>query len=254
MLDLIHPDWPAPANVRALATTRVGGVSASPYDSLNLGDHVGDDTAAVAANRGILLGACPGLNAIGWLEQVHGTAVIEANAGRVSCADAQFTREPGIACAVMTADCLPVLFCDRTGTQVAAAHAGWRGLCAGVLEATVARFDDPSSVLAWLGPAIGPANFEVGGEVREQFLAATPALAAQINSCFRVITGKPQHFLADIYALARLRLGAAGVETTFGGGLCTVSDSARFFSYRRDGRCGRMVSLIFQVEGERAHC
>lgn len=252
MIDFIRPDWPAPANVCALATTRVGGVSAAPFDNSNLGDHVGDDLAAVAMNRKLLLDSCSGLKAISWLEQVHGTEVVAANAQFIQRADAQFTRDESLACAVMTADCLPVLFCDSAGTQVAAAHAGWRGLCAGVLEATVAKFGDPSQVLAWFGPAIGPSNFEVGAEVREQFLVATPALAPQINACF--IPSAPstksqsaQHYLADIYALARLRLRAAGITAIYGGGLCTVADSTRFYSYRRDGRCGRMATLIYLV-------
>jgi YfiH family protein len=219
-------------------------VSASPFDSLNLGDHVGDDAAAVAANRKMLLDHCAGLHAIGWLEQVHGANVVVADTQRKQCADAQVTRERGLACAIMTADCLPVLFCDRSGTQVAAAHAGWRGLCAGVLEKTVAEFDDPAQVLAWFGPAIGPINFEVGPEVREQFLAATPALSAPIATCFQA-SAKPQHFLLDIYTLARLRLRAVGLTAIYGNGFCTVADRRRFYSYRRDGRCGRMASLIY---------
>jgi YfiH family protein len=247
-----------------LTTTRVGGVSTAPFDSLNLGDHVGDDPAVVATNRKILFDACAGLQAISWLEQVHGAEIVAADNQRKQCADAQFTKQEGIACAVMTADCLPVLFCDRSGTQVAAAHAGWRGLCAGVLEATIAKFGDPSEVLAWLGPAIGPANFEVGAEVREQFLAATPALAPQITAYFiasapfikntpgtknTLVTKNksPQHYLADIYALARLRLRAAGVTAIYGGGFCTFADHPRFYSYRRDGRCGRMASLIYLI-------
>ncbi len=246
MIELIRPDWPAPANVCALTTTRRGGVSAAPFDSLNLGDHVGDDAAAVAVNRKMLRDVCVGLDAISWLEQVHGTDIVAADAHLIPRADAQFTRETGMACAVMTADCLPVLFCDRAGTQIAAAHAGWRGLCAGVLEATVAKFDDPSQVLAWFGPAIGPGNFEVGAEVRENFLAATPTLAPQIKACFSGSL-KPQHYLADIYALARLRLQTAGVTAIYGGGLCTVADRSHFFSYRRNGRCGRMASLIYLI-------
>lgn len=244
MLDVIRPAWPAPANVRALTTTRHGGVSDAPFDSFNLGDHVGDDPIAVATNRKLLLDNCEGLSAISWLEQVHGTDVVSADARRVQRADALFTQDEAIACAIMTADCLPVLFCDRAGTKVAAAHAGWRGLCAGILEKTIAQFDDPAQVLAWFGPAIGPSNFEVGAEVREQFLSATPALAQAIDSCFRAAT-KPQHYLADIYALARLRLNAVGVAAVYGGGLCTVADRTRFYSYRRDGRCGRMASLIY---------
>lgn len=246
MLDVIRPEWPAPAHVCALTTTRTGGVSAAPFDTLNLGDHVGDDPAAVASNRNTLRDHCAGLSAISWLEQVHGTDVVRADARQVQRADAVFTRDETLACAIMTADCLPVLFCDRAGTQVAAAHAGWRGLCAGVLEKTVAQFDDPSQVLAWFGPAIGPSNFEVGAEVREQFLNASPVLASRINHCFQTAE-KPLHYLADIYSLARLRLHAAGVTAVYGGGLCTVADRARFYSYRRDGRCGRLASLIYII-------
>lgn len=246
MLDVIRPEWPAPANVCALTTMRSGGFSDAPFDTLNLGDHVGDNPVAVAANRKLLLDHCAGLSAIGWLEQVHGTEIVVANAQQKQRADAQFTRAESIACAIMTADCLPVLFCDRAGTQVAAAHAGWRGLCAGVLENTAAQFDDPSQVLAWLGPAIGPANFEVGAEVREQFFAATPTLAHQIDACF-IAAAKPQHYFADIYSLARLRLNAVGVGAVYGGGFCTLADRARFYSYRRDGRCGRIASLIYLI-------
>jgi hypothetical protein len=145
----------------------------------------------------------------------------------------------------MTADCLPVLFCDRQGTQVAAAHAGWRGLCAGVLEAAVATFSDPTQVMAWLGPAIGPRNFEVGAEVRQCFLDAAADIASQtVDACFAA-SPKPEHYFADMYALARLRLRALGITAVFGGGLCTVADGDRFYSYRRDGVCGRMASLIY---------
>src|SRR5690606_28071524 len=199
----IKPEWPAPATVAALCTTRVGGCSEAPFDSFNLGDHVGDAAADVAANRQRLLASCAGLSAIGWLQQVHGVAVVDADPAQVLAADAQFTRVTGLGCAVMTADCLPVLFCDRAGTQVAAAHAGWRGLCAGVLEATAAIFPVPAEVLVWLGPAIGPASFEVGAEVRDQFLAAS-AQKVETEACFR--PHRPGHYLADIYALARLRL------------------------------------------------
>lgn len=241
----LRPDWPAPANVAALTSTRFGGISAAPFDTLNLGDHVGDEPAAVASNRQQLVEACPGLAAISWLEQVHGVAVVAAESGPAQRADAQFTQVASLGCAVMTADCLPVLFCDRAGTQVAAAHAGWRGLCAGVLEATVATFAEPAQLLAWLGPAIGPANFEVGAEVRAQFIeVASPAQRDATAGCFAV-TADTGHFLADIYELARLRLRAAGVTAIYGGGLCTVADPQRFYSYRRDGVTGRMASLIY---------
>lgn len=240
---LITPTWPAPAGVRAAVTTRVGGVSQPPYDSLNLGDHVGDDPAAVAENRRRLQVAA-GLPASPfWLEQVHGTRVLDCAvpaAGRT--ADASITRRPGEVCVVLTADCLPVLFCNRAGDRVAAAHAGWRGLADGVLEAALAGFEDaPDQLLAWLGPAIGPDAFEVGPEVRERFLLDDPRAA----EAFR--PGRPGHWWADIYRLARLRLERAGVGFIGGGDYCTVTDRERFYSYRRDGVTGRMASLIWIV-------
>lgn len=242
----IKPNWPAPANVAALCTTRAGGESEAPFGSFNLGDHVGDEPATVAANRRALIDDCAGLSAISWLQQVHGTNVVAADASRHPAADAQFTRDIGLGCAVMTADCLPVLFCDQLGTQVAAAHAGWRGLCAGVLEQTVAAFASscaPDQILAWLGPAIGPDSFEVGSEVREQFLASS-AQPQATEACFRPSL-RAGHFLADIYALARLRLQAVGVSAIYGGGFDTAADVARFYSFRRDGVTGRMASLIY---------
>ena len=246
--DWLRPTWPAPANVAAVSTSRAGGYSAAPFDTLNLGDHVGDDAAAVQRNREQLIRSSPGLAAISWLQQVHGTAVVEAEAAGVALADAQFSREPGLGCAVMTADCLPVLFCDRAGTQVAAAHAGWRGLCAGVLEATVATFADATQVMAWLGPAIGPTQFEVGAEVREQFMAAaSPAQRPSTAACFTP-ANRSGHFLADIYALARQRLHNVGISAIYGGELCTVTEEERFFSYRREGVTGRMASLIYLIE------
>ncbi|SCW99247.1 MULTISPECIES: peptidoglycan editing factor PgeF [unclassified Pseudomonas] len=234
----LTPDWPAPARVKACVTTREGGVSLAPFDSLNLGDHVGDDPMAVAENRRRLIDRFVITPA--WLQQVHGIAVVEADPTQVATADASWTATPGIACTAMTADCLPVLFCNRAGTRVAAAHAGWRGLANGVLEATLDSLAVPANeILAWLGPAIGPQAFEVGPEVREAFIAQRPeaveAFAASPNA------GK---FLADIYQLARLRLAARGVTAVYGGGLCTVNDP-RFFSYRRNPRTGRFASLIW---------
>jgi len=238
----IEPQWPAPARVQALCTTRQGGGSASPWDSFNLGDHVGDSPAAVTANRAVLAASIAPATHIQWLEQVHGTEVVEAGQGDTPVADACWTRTPGIACAVMTADCLPVLFASADGSVVAAAHAGWRGLQAGVLEATLgAMGGQASGILAWLGPAIGPRAFEVGPEVREAFVSR----AAQASTCFTPSAGRPGHFLADIYQLARQRLAGAGVTRIFGGEFCTFSDDARFFSYRRDGQTGRMASLIW---------
>ncbi|HUY03684.1 MAG TPA: peptidoglycan editing factor PgeF [Rhodocyclaceae bacterium] len=237
--DWIVPDWPAPARVRALATTRGGGVSAPPYDSFNLATHVGDQPRAVAENRRRLRSALPAEPL--WLNQVHGTRAVTAEqAGSDLAADACVASSPDRVCAVQSADCLPVLFADLAGTVVAAAHAGWRGLAAGVLEQTVtAMAVAPENLLAWLGPAIGPAAFEVGAEVREIFSAHDPAAAAAFAANDR---GRWQ---CDLAALARLRLARAGVARVFGGGLCTHSDPLRFYSYRRDGVTGRMASLVW---------
>ncbi|MBF8781938.1 peptidoglycan editing factor PgeF [Pseudomonas fulva] len=235
---LLMPDWPAPASVRACVTTRAGGVSLPPFDSFNLGDHVGDDPEAVAENRRRLRQTCAARPA--WLRQVHGRVVADADPDVVAEADASWTDQPGIACTVMTADCLPVLFCDRAGTRVAAAHAGWRGLAGGVLEATLERLAVPADqVLAWLGPAIGPQAFEVGLEVREAFTAQH----RQAEQAF-VPGARAGKLLADIYQLARIRLAAQGVTAVHGGGWCTVSDP-RFFSYRRNPQGGRFASLVW---------
>ncbi len=243
--EFIVPEWPVPPGVACLATTRRGGASHGVFCSLNLGDHVGDDPEAVAANRDIVsrrIGARPV-----WLSQVHGTRVVDAATHCMSDvspeADSAFSRRTGVACTVMTADCLPVLFCDDAGTVVAAAHAGWRGLLAGVLETTVTTMGVPrKNLLAWLGPAIGPAAFEVGDEVRRAFVD----VASEAAPAFRPKSdGK---WLADIYLLARLRLAGHGVERVFGGNYCTVTESERFFSYRRDGQTGRMASMIWLNE------
>jgi polyphenol oxidase len=236
--DWIVPDWPAPARVKTCVTTRLGGVSVAPFDSLNLGTHVGDDPVAVANNRQRLverLGCKPA-----WLQQVHGVDVVEALPEIVAEADANWTATPGIACTAMTADCLPALFCDRSGTRVAAAHAGWRGLAAGVLEATLdALAVAPADTLVWLGPAIGPQAFEVGAEVREAFLSQHAQAAQAFGE-----SHSPGRFMADIYALARIRLAARGVTAVYGGGYCTYSDP-RFYSYRRAAQTGRFASLIW---------
>ena len=235
---LLIPDWPAPANVRACVTTRAGGVSQAPYDSLNLGDHVGDAAAAEAANRQRLTSHFNIQPA--WLSQVHGVNVVPAAPEQVAEADGNWTATPGIACTAMTADCLPALFCDRAGSKVAAAHAGWRGLVNGVLEATVAALDvPPGELLVWLGPAIGPGNFEVGAEVREAFVRRHPQAAEAFAP--GAVEGK---FLADIYQLARIRLAVVGVTAVYGGGLCTIDDT-RFFSYRRANPTGRFASLVW---------
>ncbi|ACT05876.1 protein of unknown function DUF152 [Dickeya chrysanthemi Ech1591] len=240
---MLIPDWPAPATVRACSTTRLGGVSHAPYDSLNLGNHVGDELQHVQNNRQHLVAAA-GLPAMPhWLEQVHGTQVINLDQALPDAltGDAVYTTRSDRVCAVMTADCLPVLFCSADGREVAAAHAGWRGLQAGILEQTLRHFRaGAADIMAWMGPAIGPQKFEVGSEVREAFLHVDPAA----DCAFAPQNGK---FLADIYQLARLRLQAAGVNQVFGGEYCTVSDAHRFFSYRRDGVTGRMATLIWLI-------
>lgn len=238
MNDWLIPDWPAPAGVKACVTTRTGGVSLAPFDSLNLGDHVEDSPEAVLENRRRLTAAFAIQPA--WLRQVHGVVVVEADPGRIAEADGSWTGTPGIACTAMTADCLPALFCNKSGTRVAAAHAGWRGLAAGVLEAAADSLDAaPADVLVWLGPAIGPKAFEVGPEVREAFMQQHPQTAQAF-----VPSHNPGKFLADIYQLARLRLAARGITAVYGGVLCTVTDP-RFFSYRRSPRTGRFASLIW---------
>lgn len=219
-------------------TVRTGGVSRAPWTSFNLGDHVGDDPTHVATNRAQLRRQLPAEPA--WLRQVHSARVVEAGHAPTPEADASFSRETGKVCAVLTADCLPVLFCDRAGSVVAAAHAGWRGLADGVLEATVAAMQvAPGEVLAWMGAAIGPQAFEVGDEVRAAFVAQHPEAAAAF------VPHAPGKWLADIYALARTRLGHAGVEAVYGGGRCTFNEADAFYSYRRDGVTGRMASLIW---------
>jgi polyphenol oxidase len=236
---LIIPDWPAPPNVRTLQTTRLGGVSVAPYDSLNLGDHVGDAPLAVERNRILLNTLLPSEPV--WLEQAHGTIV--ANADSADClpqADACIARHRAAVCVVMTADCLPVLLCDKQGSVVGVAHAGWKGLAAGVIEAAVQAMNvAPQNLMAWLGPAISQDAFEVGDEVRAAFIAAQP----QAVSAF--IPGQQGKWLADIYTLARLRLNALGITQIYGGGSCTYSDSKRFFSFRREGVTGRMGTFIW---------
>lgn len=237
--DWIRPDWPAPPRVQALITTRDGGHSSGAYRSLNLGDHVNDSAEAVAANRARLRALLPAEPA--WLKQLHGTRVIEADAGTAPAeADASFARSPGTVCAVLVADCLPVLLADRQGSVVAAAHAGWRGLAAGVIENTIeAMARPPEQLMAFLGPAIGPDAFEVGQDVYQAFVTRDPRAA----SAFRPhVHGK---WMADLFQLARQRLAAAGVGTIHGGGLCTFADPRRFFSHRRDKITGRMAALVW---------
>lgn len=264
MDNLLIPDWGGghaagvPPGVRALATTRLSlqGCSAAPYEHFNLALHVGDDPLAVAANRASLRRLLPAEPL--WLNQVHGTGVVCADtdggcndAATVPTADASYAREPGRVCVVLTADCLPLLLAARDGSVVAAAHAGWRGLAAGVIEATVAAMGVPVADLqVWLGPAIGPAAFEVGDEVRAAFCRHDPqamrAFRAQGRLDQQDKPGQPDKWLCDLYLLARQRLAALGVRQVSGGGLCTWSDERRFYSYRRAGATGRMASLIWR--------
>ena len=240
---LEQPAWPLPAGVTALTSTRDGGVSAAPFASLNLARHVGDEPAAVDENRARLAAALPAGASVRWLSQVHGTRVLDDGGDASQPADAAVSRRPGIACAVLTADCLPVLLCSADGAVVAAAHAGWRGLAEGVLEATIAAMAvDPAELSAWLGPAIGPRAFEVGPEVREAFAAQWPGTRAALDAAFR--PGRDDRLHADLHALAGARLAAAGVRACYRDARCTASDPGRFYSYRRDGETGRMVSLI----------
>ncbi|SFF30064.1 conserved hypothetical protein [Phytobacter palmae] len=243
MTKLIVPDWPLPSGVAACSSTRIGGVSLPPYDSLNLGAHCGDDLTHVEENRKRMFAAGQLPSKPVWLEQVHGKNVLKLTGEPYASkrADASYSNTPGAVCAVMTADCLPVLFCNRDGTEVAAAHAGWRGLCAGVLEETVACFaDKPENILAWLGPAIGPDAFEVGPEVRDAFMAVETIA----ERAFRPLGEK---YYADIYTLARQRLTSVGVTQVFGGDHCTFSQKDDFFSYRRDKVTGRMASFIWLI-------
>ncbi|WP_435945921.1 purine nucleoside phosphorylase YfiH [Dryocola sp. BD586] len=240
---LIFPQWPMPQGVGACSSTRIGGVSLPPYDSLNLGAHCGDAAEHVEENRRLFYAAADLPSKPVWLEQVHGTAVLRLTGEPYASkrADASYSDTPGTVCAVMTADCLPVLFSNKAGTEVAAAHAGWRGLCAGVLEETIACFkDSPGNIIAWLGPAIGPDAFEVGPEVREAFVAKD----AKADAAFRPVDEK---YYADIYTLARQRLANAGVEQVYGGNRCTHSEAGDFFSYRRDRITGRMASFIWLI-------
>jgi YfiH family protein len=237
----IVPDWPAPARVRAFVTTREGGVSRGEHGTLNLGTRCGDDPARVAANRAVVREHLP--SSPRWLSQVHGTEVADldpAGEGGVVAADAAATSAAGRVACVLTADCLPVFLCREDGTRVAAVHAGWRGLAAGVLENAVAAVGgDASRVLAWLGPAIGPSAFEVGPEVRQAFVSAH----AEAASAFA--RGREDRFMADLYALARLRLGRAGIGGVWGGGFCTYTENDRFFSYRRAKESGRLGAFIW---------
>jgi polyphenol oxidase len=240
-LTLIQPQWPQPlSHITAFCTTRSGGFSAGDFAELNLADHVQDDPRLVEKNRQYLVDQCQLPEQPQWLQQTHSINVINLDADDSRQGDAALTSIPGRIAVVMTADCLPVLLCNQQGTQVAAAHAGWRGLLNGILENTAHRMAaDNAEIMAWLGPAIGPAQFEVGDEVREMFIAQHAAA----ENCF--VQNRPSHYLADLYALARLRLQNAGVTLISGGEYCTFSEPERFFSYRRENVTGRQASLIY---------
>ena len=250
-MNVIRPTWPAPAPIHALVTTRQGGVSLAPYDALNLGEHVGDESARVIANRQLLRKYLPAEPI--WLKQTHSIQVSTPDSrsqfsSKPYEADAAVTNIPEEVLVIMTADCLPVLLSDDDGTVIGAAHAGWRGLCDGVLESTVSEMlklsNQTSAInfMAWLGPAIGPESFEVGEDVVGRFQECG---LHDMQHCFLPIPNKPGKFLADLYQLARDRLKRVGVNSIFGGDLCTVMDQEQFFSYRRDGVTGRFASLIW---------
>jgi YfiH family protein len=249
VIDSLSPDWPAPPGVCALTTLRGGGVSRGAYASANMGDHVGDDPWAVQTNRAQLAGMS--VEPIAWLTQVHGidcvsaqSALAEALSGQPVHADAAFTREAGIACAILTADCLPLLLCAEDGSIVSAVHAGWRGLCAGVIESALSALALPGShLLAWLGPAIGPKAYRVGEEVMQAFVAQDPGAK---SAFMPVKSARESRWYCDLYALARQRLHAQGVKRIYGGTLCTYTDDLRFYSYRRASETGRMATLIWR--------
>ncbi len=237
----VLPDWPAPETVGALTTTRRGGSSEGVYGTFNLALHVGDDREAVLANRGALVARLGLPRSPCWLRQVHGTRVIDAATETPDPgADGVFAAVPGYACVVLTADCLPVLLCDRAGTRVAALHCGWRGLAKGMIGAGIGALGrPPQELLAWLGPAIGAASYEVDAPVYEAFTASSPDLARAFSF------SRPGHWQLDLYSAARSILGALGVPAVYGGGCCTYGEPGRFYSHRRDGQTGRMASLVW---------
>jgi len=245
MTQIIIPDWPAPANIKAYTTLRHGGVSQAPYDTFNLAEHVGDNPQDVQTNRQLLKEMLSLPNEPIWLEQIHSTMVLPAvNDSRGKPADASFTTQSKQVCVVLTADCLPLLLCHRNGTQVAAIHAGWRGLANGIIAKTLDALNlPPEDILAWLGPAIGPKAYELGEEIREIFIKndaeAEQAFIPSLHS---------DRWLGDLYSLAKLQLQKRHVSAIYGGKYCTYSDKERFFSYRRDGnKTGRIASLIWMA-------
>lgn len=238
----VVPNWPAPKQVKALTTCRNGGVSVGAYSSFNLGRHVDDDASAVTSNRTALLAELELPADPVWLDQAHGVNVVELdqfNKQTTHQADASLSRTQGLVCAVLTADCLPVLLCKQDGSAVAAVHAGWRGLLSGVIEKTIAGLGDTEQIIAWLGPAIGPGRFEVGAEVKEAFVKKNTVM----QQAFRQTD--EAHHLADLYALARMTLIQSGVKRIYGGEYCTYNEADKFYSYRREPVTGRMASLIW---------
>ena len=245
--ECIYPDWRVPARVHACVTTRLGGVSKPPFDSMNLATHVGDDLQAVEQNRQLLRQQLQLPQEPRWLEQVHGVQVADGDCLSQCQADAFYTDRSDVVGVVLTADCLPVFIANSCGSEVAVAHAGWKGLLQGVVEHTVKRFlSTPAELRVWLGPAIGPEVFEVGEEVRQGFIEEAGQDKAAVSACFK--SKENGKWLADIYALARYRLKRLGISRVSGGDFCTVSDQHMFYSYRRDGKTGRMASLIWITE------
>ena len=247
---VVEPDWPAPDAIRAAVTTRIGGVSLGQWRGLNLGSHVDDEPDAVVANRALIRESLSLPSEPVWLNQVHDTSVVEVPlaSDHIPNADASLARQAGTVCAVMTADCLPLLLCDTRGGEWAAVHCGWRGLCGGIVAQVVSSFNAaPEHLLAWMGPAIGPASYQVGSELREAFVAsATGPLAEQLAGAFAADSNAEGKYLADLYLLTSTLLQAAGVTAIYGGGFDTYSDPERFYSYRRDGQTGRFASLIWR--------
>lgn len=237
---MIFPNWNAPVNVKAVSSTRLGGLSCGPYQGLNLGMHVGDDSGLVERNRNVAFEQAGMPTPPVWLNQTHSTQIVQINepTKQVLDADGTFTNQPRVVCAVMTADCLPVLLCNTQGTQVAAVHAGWRGLAGGILENAVELFD--GEVMAWLGPAIGSAAFEVGNDVVEAFCAVD----SNAEAAFQALK-TPGKWLADMDLLATQRLNRFGVDAVYSSQLCTYSNAEQFYSYRRDGITGRQASFIW---------
>jgi len=247
--NFLIPDWPAPAEVKSAITLRSGGCSRAPFDSNNLALHVDDNESHVWKNRLQLIERLALPNQPLWLDQCHGTDLVYVpEVQQAVRADGSYSDKAKTVCAILTADCLPVLFCNQSGSQVAAAHAGWRGLCGGILRKTVATFKhSPQQIMAYLGPAIGPQVFEVGAEVLQAFLQTAQNITHQqeVRRAFKAVDGSANKYLADLYALARAELNASGVTEIYGGNYCSYSDSERFYSFRRESTTGRNASLIW---------